>query len=72
MDKKEKITLKGYYDNLDTKSPRRAFIKKVAEKCGVTEESVKNWIFRGVKPQRYTYVRILENETGLKEEDLWA
>ena len=68
---KRKKNLKEFYNALDTKSPRRSFIKRVAERCGVTEESVKNWVFRGIKPQRYTYVRILEEETGLKENELW-
>ena len=71
MEEIQKMTLKGYYDGLGKISPRATFIRRVASKCNVTESTVRNWVLHGMTPQRYTYIKVLEEETGIKEENLW-
>ena len=71
-EKSEKMTLKGYYQMLPTrKAPRYEFISEVAKQCHVTEQTVRNWILYGVKPQQHIHIEILCSKTGLREEDLW-
>lgn len=73
MNKKpKKMTLKGYYANLPIrKTPRKDFITKVSEQCGVSEQTVRNWCIYGMKPQDYKHVKVLSSITGIKEDDLW-
>ena len=70
--KKEKITLKCYFSNIPLYSaPRKEFIQKVSEQCGVSEQTVRNWCIYGIKPQSFEHVKVLSRLTGIKEEDLW-
>ena len=71
MAENQKMTLKGYYDSLSSTPPNRAFIERVARRCGVTDSAVRNWIFYGVKPKWYRYIKILVEETGINEDALW-
>ena len=73
MKKNKKITLKGYYSQIPMRSaPRKDFIQEVAERCGVSEQTVRNWCIYGMKPIKFEHVRILSEMTGIKEEDLWT
>lgn len=68
-----KITLKGYYKNLPSPSyPKSEFINKLAEKCGVTTVTVRNWILYGFRPDNMEHVRIISEETGIPAEELWT
>lgn len=70
--KKEKMTLKGYYESLPLrKAPRKEFLKLVTEKCAVSEQTARNWCIYGMRPQNFMHVRILSELTGINEEDLW-
>lgn len=71
-EKSAKLTLKGYYNNLPLRSaPRHNFIKEVVKRCRVTEQTVRNWILYGIKPQQQVHIHILSELSGVKEEDLW-
>lgn len=71
-EKSEKITLKGYYTKLPMRSaPRHNFIKEVVCRCHVTEQTARNWILYGMKPQQRIHIQILSELTGVKESDLW-
>lgn len=68
----QKITLKGYYQKLPLRSaPRYDFITEIARRCKVTEQTVRNWVLYGVKPQQHMHIEILCEVTGINEEDLW-
>ena len=72
-EKNSKITLKGYYESLPKrKSPRKEFVDEVASRCGVSEQTVRNWCIYGMKPQDFKHVKILAEITGIKEEELWT
>lgn len=73
MEKKsKKMTLKGYYSNLPIrKTPRKEFITTVSERCGVSEQTVRNWCIYGMRPQDYKHVKVLSEITGIKEDELW-
>ena len=69
---RKKMTLKGYYKALAaSKSPLQQFIDTVMERCGVSEQTVRNWCIYGIKPQSYAHVKVLMELTGLEEEELW-
>nr|DAO97238.1 MAG TPA: MerR family regulatory protein [Caudoviricetes sp.] len=66
------MTLKGYYQSLPLRNaPRYDFLMEVARRCKVTEQTVRNWVLYGVKPQQRVHIEILSELTGIQEEDLW-
>ena len=68
----QKMTLKGYYQKLPLRNaPRYNFIAEVAKRCKVTEQTVRNWILYGVKPQQDAHIKVLSELTGIQEKDLW-
>lgn len=70
--KTQKITLRGYYQQLPLRNaPRYDFISEIARRCKVTEQTVRNWVLYGVKPQQHVHIEILCEVTGINEEDLW-
>jgi hypothetical protein len=72
-EKTPKMTLKGYYASLSKRrSPRYEFISEVVKRCHVSEQTVRNWILYGIKPQQKQHVEVLCELTGIKEEDLWT
>lgn len=69
----QKMTLKGYYLGLPTRiAPRGEFVAEVARRCRVTQQTVRNWIYYGNKPQQEIHYKILSEMTGIKEEELWS
>ena len=71
-EKKEIMTLKGYYKNLPEASyPKTEFIRSIAKKCDVSEVTVRNWINYGFKPTNKAHIQILSEETGIPSENLW-
>lgn len=72
MEKTKKMTLKDYFNGLPLrKTPRKDFVKEVAARCDVSEQTVRNWCIYGMKPQDFRHVKILSELTGIKEENLW-
>lgn len=70
--KTKKMTLKCYYNQIPMHSaPRKDFIKRVSNKCGVSENTVRNWCIYGMRPKDYAHVRILSEMTGINEDELW-
>ena len=71
-EKREKMTLKGYFSALPKrKSPRKEFIEEVVRRCGVSEQTVRNWCIYGMKPLDFHHVKVLSEMTGIMEDDLW-
>lgn len=67
------MTLKDYFSKLPKrKTPRKDFISEAAARCGVSEQTVRNWCIYGMKPKDFRHVRVLSELTGIKEEDLWT
>lgn len=72
-EKSSKMTLRGYYYNLPPRSaPRHNFLSKLVERCKVTEQTARNWVLYGIKPQQQAHVNVLCELTGLTEEQLWS
>ncbi len=70
--KVEKMTLKDYFKGLPLrKSPRKDFIREVSARCGVSEQTVRNWCIYGMRPQDFRHVKVLSEITGINEECLW-
>lgn len=70
---KEKMTLRGYYDELpDAVYPKTNFINEVVRKTGVSAATVRNWIFYGMKPANENHIKVLSELTGITSEKLWA
>lgn len=68
----QRMTLKGYYQSLPLRNaPRYNFLTEVAKRCKVTEQTVRNWVLYGVKPQQHVHIEILSELTGIQEGDLW-
>ena len=68
----KKRTLKCYYESLPSrKTPRKEFITEVSARCGVSEQTVRNWCLYDIKPQNFMHIKVLSEMTGIKEEDLW-
>ena len=66
------MTLKCYYEKIPQRNaPRSEFIQRVALRCGVSAQTVRNWCLYGIKPQSYQHVKVLCEMTGLTEEELW-
>lgn len=71
-EKKEKMTLKRYYEELPSKSaPKTDFVNEIAFKCCVSVATVHNWISYGRKPLNPDHVKVLVEVTGINEQDLW-
>lgn len=72
MEKEKKSGLMSYFDALPRfNAPRREFIRSVSERCGVSEQTVRNWCIYGIKPMNFEHVRVLSELTGIPTEDLW-
>lgn len=66
------MVLKDYYKNLPERtSPKWDFLSTAASRCGVSTTTVRNWCKYGMKPRRYSHVKILCEMTGLSEDELW-
>lgn len=66
------ITLRGYYNSLpDSTHPKSEFIREIATKCDVTENTVRNWIQYGMKPNNPEHANILSEITGIPVDKLW-
>lgn len=68
----QKITLQGYYENLENATyPKTEFVNRVAFRTGVTTSTVRNWIAGRTKPEKPEHIQILVEETGIPAEELW-
>lgn len=72
MNAKKEITLVGFYKELPKSySPKTQFIKRVAERCGLAEQTVRLWVKGKYNPSDEKYLEILEEETGISRENLF-
>lgn len=72
MKKTKKMTLKDYYEGIPLRNaPRNEFVKEVARRCSVSEQTVRNWCLYGIKPQSYEHVNVLIELTGIEAKNLW-
>jgi transcriptional regulator with XRE-family HTH domain len=66
------MTLRDYYDSLERPvPPKKEFIRKVAERCGVDDYTVRIWINGKSKPSKDEYYQILSEESGIPVEKLF-
>lgn len=64
--------LKAYYDGLPSScSPKTQFIRKVIEKTGVTDATVRMWIFGRFRPTKESHRKAIAEITGIDEEVLF-
>ena len=71
-EKKQKLTLKGYYLQIPEAShPKTDFVNEIAMEAGVSSATVRNWVIYGMKPANKKHVEILSRKTGIPAEDLW-
>ena len=71
-EKMKKITLQGYYNNLENATyPKTEFVNRVAYRTGATTSTVRNWIAGRTKPEKPEHIQILVQETGIPAEELW-
>lgn len=70
----DKMTLKDYYHNgLPSRSfPKTEFVNRVAERCGLNDESVRAWIRGDRLPSEDRYYDILSEETGIPKHLLFS
>lgn len=74
--KVEKTTLKDYYASLPSASyPKTDLINEISKECGVSSNTVRNWIFLGMTPandeHRDVVNKIISEREG-KEIDVWS
>lgn len=66
------MTLADYYKQLKADvPPKKAFINKIAERCGVETYTVRVWISGKSRPSQQKYLDILSEETGINQNDLF-
>lgn len=73
-EKNKKNTLKDYYKSLAKPvvfSEKQRFLERIAERCEVSDTTVRNWCMYGFRPQKPKYLKILSEETGIPEENLF-
>lgn len=64
--------LTDYYAELPASySPKTQFIKRVAERCGLAEQTVRLWVKGKYNPSEPKYLEVLEEETGISRENLF-
>lgn len=72
MEEIKKKTLKFYYDSLPKQtSPKSDFIREVAERCKLSEQTVRFWIYDKFKPSREEFYEVLSEMTGIPKDDLF-
>lgn len=70
--KSQEMTLKDYYDSLKRPvPPKKDFVRRVSERCGVDLETVRVWISGKSKPSKQEYYEVLSEETGISIEMLF-
>jgi hypothetical protein len=70
--KKTKKSLREYYESLpQVTQPRTDLARRVAHRCGVSEQAARNWMSYGMKPRNEQHLKVLSEETGIPMEDLF-
>lgn len=68
----KKITLADYYNSLPgCIAPKARFIEEVRSRCHVTEQTVRNWVLYGMRPNNDAHLRVLSELTGIKADELF-
>lgn len=66
-------TLKDFYESLPKQtSPKSDFVREVAERCDLSEQTVRFWLYDKFRPSRKEFLRVLSEMTGIPEENLFA
>lgn len=64
--------LSDYYQHLPKQSsPKADFVRLIAEKCIVSEATVRLWLYGRTKPSRHEFYRVLSELTGIPVENLF-
>lgn len=64
--------LNEFYMNLPrATTPKTDFVKRIAFRCETDPQTVRLWIRGKSKPSKQEYIKILAEETGIKEENLF-
>ena len=64
--------LSDYYESLPASySPKTQFIKRVADRCNLSEQTVRLWVKGKYTPSDEKYLEILEDETGILRDNLF-
>lgn len=75
MEKREnkaKLTLVDYYNSLPSVSaPKTEFIKKVMDRCGVSQQAIHRWIKRGCMPSSKEHCDAVAEIVGISVEELF-
>lgn len=68
----ETKNLKNFYRGLEAKTPpKTAFIRRVAERCGVSLHTVRFWVWGKTKPHDASSYEVLSEETGIPIDKLF-
>lgn len=75
MEKQEngvKMTLRDYYENLPTAiAPKTEFVKKIMDKCGVTQQATHRWLKKGSMPSSKEHCDAIAEIAGVAPEILF-
>ena len=72
QEKVQKMTLKGYYQQLpDAVHPKTDFVNEIAIETGVSIATVRNWVIYGMRPQNRKHIDVLVRKTGIPADELW-
>lgn len=67
------MTLTSYYEKLPKPTPpKTAFLRKIAERCGVDVYTVRLWVSGTTQPRDEAHRDIISEETGIPKEELFA
>lgn len=68
----EKITLPEFYENLpNATAPKTEFIKKIIDKCGVTQQAIHRWLKKGGMPSSKEHCDAVAEIAGVPVEELF-
>ncbi len=66
------MNLKDYYKNIPEKTcPKSDWVKSTAERLGVSQGTVRTWIYGKNKPREDRLFKELSEITGIPEKDLF-
>ena len=73
LENPQKMTLKGYYQNLpDATHPKTEFVNRIMVECGVSFTTARNWVVGITKPFKPEHVQKLSEMTGIPADELWS
>lgn len=68
-----KNNLMTYYESLpDTTSPKTEFVLRASKACGVSENTIRNWVKGKAIPADSAHMKTLSDLTGINEKELFV